>query len=77
MNNGYVYADKINADKIKTTLKLISSSNDTNHSHEVEAKSIAISLIEFYVFNYPHSSQQVWHQKIEEGKVTIGKYYLL
>ncbi len=76
MNNGCIYGDKINADKIKKTLKLRSNTNAANNNNVIDAKSSAISLLEFYVLNYPHSSEQVWCQKIEEGKITIGKYYL-
>jgi hypothetical protein len=72
MNNGCVYADKINADKIKKTLKIRSSTNNVNNTNETNAKPSAISLLEFYVLNYPHSSEEVWRQKIEEGKITIG-----
>jgi hypothetical protein len=74
MNNGCVYADKINADKIKKTLKIKSEEANTNNSNTSNANNNQISLIEYYVTNYPHSSEEVWRQKILDGLVTIGAY---
>lgn len=72
MNNGCVYADKINSDKIKKTVKLRPINNIESNTNDGNSKTTAISLLEYYVLNYPHSSEEVWRQKIEEGKITIG-----